>query len=67
MAREHLTGDCLVWNGDTLVSNSLMAKVVANQRPGICVTVDRKAGGYDDDDMKVVAADDDDQVGVFAA
>jgi L-glutamine-phosphate cytidylyltransferase len=53
MAREALEGDCLVWNGDTLVSNALMAKVVANARPGICVTVDRK-DGYDDDDMKVV-------------
>ncbi len=54
MAREALSGDCLVWNGDTLVSNALMASVVANERPGICVTVDRKEGGYDDDDMKVV-------------
>ncbi|MEO6432400.1 MAG: phosphocholine cytidylyltransferase family protein [Sphingomicrobium sp.] len=54
MAREALAGDCLVWNGDTLVSNALMAKVVANARSGICVTVDRKADGYDDDDMKVV-------------
>ena len=54
MAREHLAGDCLVWNGDTLVSDALMAKVVANDRPGICVTVDRKPDGYDDDDMKVV-------------
>jgi choline kinase len=53
MAREALSGDCLVWNGDTLVSDALMAKVVANDRPGICVTVDRK-DGYDDDDMKVV-------------
>ena len=56
MARAHLGGDCLVWNGDTLVSNALMAKVVANPQPGICVTVDRK-DGYDDDDMKVVEAD----------
>ena len=54
MARDELAGDCLVWNGDTLVSNALMAKVVANTRPGICVTIDRKADGYDDDDMKVV-------------
>ncbi len=54
MAREALAGNCLVWNGDTLVSNALMAKVVANDRSGICVTVDRKASGYDDDDMKVV-------------
>jgi choline kinase len=43
-----------VWNGDTLVSKALMARVVGNDRSGICVTVDRKADGYDDDDMKVV-------------
>jgi choline kinase len=54
MAREELSGDCLVWNGDTLVSQALMAKVVGNDRSGICVTVDRKADGYDEDDMKVV-------------
>src|SRR3954468_19968215 len=53
MAREELAGDCLVWNGDTLVSNALMRRVVANDRSGICVTIDRK-DGYDDDDMKVV-------------
>jgi choline kinase len=54
MAREELSGDCLVWNGDTLVSRALMARVVGNDRGGICVTIDRKADGYDDDDMKVV-------------
>jgi choline kinase len=54
MAREALAGDTLVWNGDTMVSPALMAKVVANGRPGICVTIDRKAEGYDSDDMKVV-------------
>ena len=54
MARDELAGDCLVWNGDTLVSRALMAKVVGNDRSGICVTIDRKAEGYDDDDMKVV-------------
>ena len=53
MAREELTGDCLVWNGDTLVSNALMKRVVGNDRTGICVTIDRK-DGYDEDDMKVV-------------
>jgi choline kinase len=53
MAREELAGDCLVWNGDTLVSNALMSRVVGNQQPGICVTIDRK-DSYDDDDMKVV-------------
>ncbi|HEY6661456.1 MAG TPA: phosphocholine cytidylyltransferase family protein [Sphingomicrobium sp.] len=56
MARAELAGDCLVWNGDTLVSQALMAKVVGNDRSGICVTIDRKADGYDDDDMKVVEA-----------
>ena len=57
MAREELEGDCLVWNGDTLVSNALMKRVVANDRSGICVTIDRKQA-YDDDDMKVIAAED---------
>ncbi len=53
MAREELSGDCLVWNGDTLVSGSLMNKVVGNSQQGICVTIDRK-DSYDADDMKVV-------------
>jgi choline kinase len=53
MAREELAGDCLVWNGDTLVSRALMKRVVENDRSGICVTIDRKLS-YDDDDMKVV-------------
>ena len=54
MAREELSGDCLVWNGDTLVSRALMGRVVGNERSGICVTIDRKDEGYDEDDMKVV-------------
>ncbi len=54
LVRDELNGDCLVWNGDTLVSRSLMAKVVSNSgRDGICVTIDRK-DSYDEDDMKVV-------------
>ncbi len=57
MAREHLGGDVLVWNGDTMVSRSLMTRVVRNNRPGICVTIDRK-DSYDADDMKVVADPD---------
>jgi choline kinase len=57
MAREALAGDCLVWNGDTLVSRELMRRVVTNERGGICVTIDRK-DSYDDDDMKVIASDD---------
>jgi len=57
LARGELSGDCLVWNGDTLVSDSLMARVVGNRQPGICVTIDRK-DQYDADDMKVVVAPD---------
>lgn len=57
MARDELVGDCLVWNGDTLVSNTLMARVLANDGPEICVTIDRKPA-YDDDDMKVIVDDD---------
>jgi choline kinase len=54
VAREELAGDCLVWNGDTLVSDTLMRRVLANGQAGICVTIDRKPA-YDEDDMKVVA------------
>ena len=58
LVRGELTGECLVWNGDTLVSDALMARVVGNaDRDGICVTIDRKPD-YDDDDMKVIVADD---------
>src|SRR5688500_18496230 len=57
IALEEIAGDVLVWNGDTLVSEELMARVVANgDRDGICVTIDRKPG-YDEDDMKVVVDD----------
>jgi choline kinase len=57
IAKHEIEGDVLVWNGDTLVSNELMARVVGNEdQEGICVTIDRKAG-YDDDDMKVVVDD----------
>jgi L-glutamine-phosphate cytidylyltransferase len=58
VARHELAGDVLVWNGDTLVSEELMRRVIANRgQDGICVTIDRKAG-YDEDDMKVIAAAD---------
>lgn len=54
IAREAMAGDVLVWNGDTLVSQALMARVIENDREGICVTIDRK-DRYDEDDMKVIA------------
>jgi choline kinase len=54
VAKEEIAGDVLVWNGDTLVSDALMTRVVENgDQEGICVTIDRK-DGYDEDDMKVV-------------
>lgn len=53
MARAELSGDCLVWNGDTLVSDALMQRVLGNEPAGICVTIDRKTS-YDEDDMRVV-------------
>ena len=53
VARHELDGDVIVWNGDTLVSDALMARVLGNDREGICVTIDRK-DDYDADDMKVV-------------
>ena len=53
IAKHELEGECLVWNGDTLVSDALMKRVVSNDQAGICVTIDRK-DSYDDDDMKVV-------------
>lgn len=56
IAREELAGDVLIWNGDTMVSPELMARVVGNDRAGICVTIDRK-DAYDADDMKVVEED----------
>ncbi len=57
VAKAEIEGDVLVWNGDTLVSEELMARVVGNRdQQGICVTIDRK-DGYDEDDMKVVVDD----------
>jgi choline kinase len=61
LVKHELTGDCLVWNGDTLVSKALMKRVVTNETSGICVTVDRK-DGYDDDDMKVIRDEDSGQL-----
>ena len=57
VARHELVGDVIVWNGDTLVSDELMHRVLANRaQQGICVTIDRK-DGYDDDDMKVITGE----------
>ena len=57
IARDALAGDCLILNGDTLVSQPLIKRVIAAGLPGIAVTVDEK-DAYDADDMKVVRAGD---------
>ena len=53
MVRPEFDRDTLVLNGDTLVSDSLLAKVLAGPEAPISVTVDEK-DDYDADDMKVL-------------
>jgi choline kinase len=52
IAREAMEGDFLILNGDTLVSEELVAKVQQGSAWPIAVTVDVK-DAYDSDDMKV--------------
>lgn len=57
LARDWLDGDCVTLNGDTLVSDALVARVLGADIDGIAVTVDTKTA-YDADDMKVVRGPD---------
>jgi L-glutamine-phosphate cytidylyltransferase len=52
MARDAMIGDFLILNGDTLVSNEIVASVQQESAWPIAVTVDVKPA-YDSDDMKV--------------
>ena len=52
IARDAMDGDFLILNGDTLVSEEIVAKVQAGSDWLIAVTVDIKPA-YDSDDMKV--------------
>jgi L-glutamine-phosphate cytidylyltransferase len=52
MAREAMTGDFLLLNGDTLISHEIVAAVQRPHQWPIAVTVDVKPA-YDSDDMKV--------------
>lgn len=52
IAREAMAGDYMILNGDTLISDSLAARVQKGGDFPICVTVDVKPK-YDSDDMKV--------------
>jgi choline kinase len=53
MARGEFDRDLLLLNGDTLVSQPLLARVLETETGPIAVTVDEKAD-YDADDMKVL-------------
>ena len=53
MARGEFDRDTLLLNGDTLISETLVAKVLAADGAAITVTVDEK-DDYDADDMKVL-------------
>ena len=52
IARDAMDGDFLILNGDTLVSEEIVARVQAGSDWPIAVTVDIKPA-YDSDDMKV--------------
>lgn len=57
IAREAMDGDFLILNGDTLVSEEIVARVQDGNGWPIAVTVDVK-DAYDSDDMKVSRAPD---------
>jgi choline kinase len=52
MARSEMEGDFIILNGDTIVSDEIVGRLVEEARAPITVTVDVKPS-YDDDDMKV--------------
>lgn len=52
IAREAMDQDFIILNGDTIISDEIVAKLIDGSRWPITVTVDVKAS-YDDDDMKV--------------
>lgn len=52
IARDRIGSDTLLINGDTLVDPRIVARVLAEARAPVTVTIDRKAV-YDADDMKV--------------
>lgn len=57
MARAEFDRDLLLLNGDTLVSQPLLARVLGAETGPVAVTVDEKAD-YDADDMKVLREGD---------
>ncbi|PJG47438.1 nucleotidyltransferase [Sphingobium sp. LB126] len=53
IVREEMDRDFIILNGDTIVSDEIVGKLIAGAQDAITVTVDIKPGDYDDDDMKV--------------
>jgi len=53
IAREEMTGNFILLNGDTLFQAPLLEKLLASPSFPITVTIDRK-NSYDSDDMKVL-------------
>lgn len=53
LARNEMTEDFILINGDTLFEVALLERVLKSAVDPITVTVSKKDGGYDDDDMKV--------------
>ncbi|MET0248220.1 MAG: NTP transferase domain-containing protein [Sphingobium sp.] len=58
IAREEMGADFIILNGDTIISDEIVARLIDGAKDAITVTVDVKADGYDDDDMKVNRAPD---------
>ena len=52
VAREAMTGEFMVINGDTLFESALVGRALEQRRLPVTVTIDRK-DSYDSDDMKV--------------
>lgn len=53
VARQEMTEDFILLNGDTLFQTTVLEKLLASEPHPITVTIDRK-GCYDVDDMKVI-------------
>ena len=52
IAREEMDRDFIILNGDTIISDEIVGRLIAQGQDAITVTVDVKTD-YDDDDMKV--------------
>lgn len=56
LAREHMQGDFLVLNGDTLFEPAVLQRVLASPDAPLTLAINEK-DAYDDDDMKVSLSD----------